>query len=159
MSDMICTACLVAKPTHEFAMEGERQRKQCRECMRAKRRTPKRRALRNAMMRKAQSKAARNASVRKRQGLESVRISQRKKSKRQAAKYPEKAKVKRLVRSAIEAGHLIRPLACGLCNTIPKPARGGRTAIHAHHPDYTKPLEIQWLCQQCHTNVHQREAA
>jgi hypothetical protein len=111
------------------------------------------------MMRKAQSKAARNASVRKRQGLESVRISQRKKSRKQVERYPEKAEAKRLVRSAIEAGKLIRPLACESCKTIPKRARDGRTAIHAHHPDYTKPLEVQWLCQQCHTDVHQRKAA
>ncbi len=27
-------------------------------------------------------------------------------------------------------------------------------SVDGHHNDYSKPLEVQWLCRQCHANVH-----
>lgn len=30
---------------------------------------------------------------------------------------------------------------------------GSAEHITMHHPDYSKPLEVQWLCQPCHTKV------
>ncbi len=29
-----------------------------------------------------------------------------------------------------------------------------QTKIHGHHNDYSKPLEILWLCPKCHQAVH-----
>jgi len=31
---------------------------------------------------------------------------------------------------------------------------GGINNIHAHHPDYSKPLDIIWLCYYCHRKLH-----
>lgn len=30
----------------------------------------------------------------------------------------------------------------------------GAGKVHAHHRDYTKPLEVIWLCPKCHHRLH-----
>lgn len=45
---------------------------------------------------------------------------------------------------AIKNGTLI-PSPCEVC---------GRGQAEAHHDDYNKPLEIRWLCQDCHKEWH-----
>ena len=38
---------------------------------------------------------------------------------------------------------------------LPEPcARCGNTEVIIHHLDYTKPLDILWLCRPCHVLVH-----
>ncbi len=33
-------------------------------------------------------------------------------------------------------------------------ACGSKVYIHAHHPDYSKPLQILWVCASCHKKLH-----
>lgn len=78
------------------------------------------------------------------------------------AKYPEKIKTQARARYkrdklkiacrsktflAIKSGILTRQkcVKCG-CENMEK--------IEAHHEDYTKPLEIIWLCTTCHGKQH-----
>lgn len=44
---------------------------------------------------------------------------------------------------AIAAGLLVRPKTCQEC--------GASGRIAAHHPDYSKPLDVEWLCRSCHS--------
>ena len=60
----------------------------------------------------------------------------------------------RKVDNAIKRGRLIQPDSCENCQTIPEPMSDGRTRIQAHHDDYDKPLEVRWLCQECHHEQH-----
>ena len=46
------------------------------------------------------------------------------------------------VAQAVKSGKLIR-LPCLVC---------GDPNSQAHHEDYSKPLEVQWLCQHHHSN-------
>lgn len=69
------------------------------------------------------------------------------------AKYPEKSAAKRAVRRAVESGILIRPEKCQMCNSEFE-TLDGRAGIHAHHPDYSKPLDVMWLCPICHAKEH-----
>jgi hypothetical protein len=59
-------------------------------------------------------------------------------------RYPEKKNAWNLVYKAVRSGRLIRPTGCSRC--------GKRCKPEAHHPDYSKPLEVVWLCEVCHKN-------
>ena len=56
---------------------------------------------------------------------------------------------RRQVQSAIRSGRLVRPDKCDYCG------EGGRK-IHAHHEDYKKPMDVEWLCTRCHGTRHCR---
>ena len=62
------------------------------------------------------------------------------------ANNPEKISAQKLLSRAIERGDIVRPLFCGMCGESCKP--------DGHHADYTKPLDITWLCRKCHRLVH-----
>ena len=66
--------------------------------------------------------------------------------KRQRAKYPEKNRAHMAVARAIKSGKLIRQ-PCEVC---------GDVKSQAHHPDYSKPLDVQWLCLKHHRIVENR---
>jgi hypothetical protein len=59
-------------------------------------------------------------------------------------KYPQKKKAHFAVKDAIIRGVLQR-LPCEIC---------GNPKAHAHHDDYSKPLEVRWLCPQHHVEHH-----
>jgi len=50
------------------------------------------------------------------------------------------------VATALRKGELVRPDVCEKC--------AGSGDIDAHHPDYSKPLEVEWLCRKCHYQQH-----
>lgn len=66
-------------------------------------------------------------------------------------RWPEKHRAKQAVNNAIRDGRLVRPKHCQECGATGK--------IHGHHPDYSKPLEVMWLCVQCHGLQHRKESA
>jgi len=60
---------------------------------------------------------------------------------------PRKSMARHLVAYAVTIGYIEKPLSCSLCGENDK-------RIEAHHTDYEKALEVQWLCQSCHANIH-----
>ena len=54
---------------------------------------------------------------------------------------------------AIKYGRIARPDVCEKCGQTQQ-FKDGRTGIQAHHYDYEKPLDVIWLCQKCHHNLH-----
>jgi len=67
-------------------------------------------------------------------------------------------KAQNLLEQAIEKGIVVRKHRCERCGKTGV-FEDGRTAIQAHHPDYNKPLEVMWLCQQCHHEWHKNNKA
>lgn len=65
---------------------------------------------------------------------------------------PEKRKAHHAVAAAIRDGRLERQ-PCETCGTTEN--------VHAHHDDYSKPLDVRWLCASDHAaeHVELREAA
>lgn len=59
---------------------------------------------------------------------------------------PEKKAAHIAVHNAIRDGRLVRQ-PCEVCETV---------TVHAHHDDYSKPLDVRWLCVK-HHGVHHRK--
>jgi ribosomal protein S27AE len=51
-----------------------------------------------------------------------------------------------MVQKAVKTGRLTRQ-PCAMC---------GATSTQAHHDDYSKPLDVRWLCVKHHAEVHRQ---
>lgn len=63
------------------------------------------------------------------------------------AVYPEKYKARTLLNNAITNGRITRETKCQICSQE-------GVKIYGHHEDYSKPLEVKWVCHSCHMNIH-----
>lgn len=48
--------------------------------------------------------------------------------------------------NALKYGRMTKPNNCSNCGIECNP--------HGHHDDYSKPLDVRWLCVKCHTDFH-----
>lgn len=58
------------------------------------------------------------------------------------------APAQRAATKAMKLGQLVRQ-PCEIC---------GDTAVQAHHDDYSKPLDVRWLCRSHHVGLHKAQA-
>ena len=63
------------------------------------------------------------------------------------AKFPEKTKARDMLRNAVATNKIIKE-PCEICKTSEN--------VHGHHEDYSKPLEVIWLCYTHHAEVHRQ---
>lgn len=63
------------------------------------------------------------------------------------ARHPEKYKARRAVGNAVRDGRLKR-MPCESCGSL---------RVQAHHEDYSRPLDVKWLCFSCHRAEHGQE--
>lgn len=68
----------------------------------------------------------------------------RKADEKYRREYPERCKARREVSKAKEKGIIIQE-PCSVC---------GESITEAHHIDYNKPLDVVWLCNQHHREIH-----
>ena len=59
---------------------------------------------------------------------------------------PEKVLARSILNAAVKNGKLEKPKQCFKC--------GSEDRIDGHHEDYSKPLEVEWLCPLCHAARH-----
>jgi hypothetical protein len=68
---------------------------------------------------------------------------------RYRAANPEAYKAHGVVDYAVRIGRLVVPAVCEGCG---QPS----SRLEKHHADYSRPLEVKFLCWRCHKAVHQR---
>ena len=66
------------------------------------------------------------------------------------AQNPQKRKAQLLLRQAVYKGKIKK----GPCEFPPPHSTG---FIHGHHDDYSKPLEVRWVCALHHKQIHNKE--
>jgi len=66
--------------------------------------------------------------------------------RRGKVKFPEKYRARQAVANAVRDGRLL-PYPCVVCGMEP---------AEAHHPDYSHPLDVVWLCRKHHREEHKR---
>lgn len=144
-----CKICGASSETAEF-YAGVRGR--CKECHKAEvrknraeraqqykeyekmrfKRDPQRAEMNKAWAKTPEGKASHAASVARRNRLN-----------------PEKRAANVLVGNAVRDGRLFKPAECSRCGLVPR-----RRDLHAHHHDYAKPLDVEWICVKCHGVEH-----
>lgn len=63
-----------------------------------------------------------------------------------AARFPERAKARTTFGNAVRDGRVIPWPVCAVPECCGKP--------QGHHPDYSRPLDVVWLCDKHHKEAH-----
>ena len=61
------------------------------------------------------------------------------------ARDPEKVRARWILRGAVKCGKTQKPETCSSCHRTTSAKN-----LHGHHADYGKPLDVEWLCRECH---------
>lgn len=62
-------------------------------------------------------------------------------------RYPKHMEARRLLAKAVKRGDITRQ-PCIVC---------GDRKSEGHHPDYSKPIDVIWLCRKHHAMIHHQE--
>lgn len=137
MKKLTCTKCGVTKE-HTLANFNRRKNAfgwymQCKPCRSYVSRMVHRK---NYSVEKQHAKDVKKKSLGKQ--LEASRLSQ--------SRYPEKHRARYLLRNAVKRGDVTKS-PCKVC---------GEVRVEAHHHDYSKPYEVEWLCKKHHMEKHRK---
>lgn len=66
-------------------------------------------------------------------------------ARRRAREHPEARRAQNAANAALQSGKITRR-PCAAC--------GSTENVQMHHPDYDRPLDVQWLCARCHKQLH-----
>ncbi len=151
-----CSKCKIEKKEDCFWIRNNRKsgvNSECKECAK-ERRTKKyaqsleeSRKKRNAYYAKNREKLCKG-QIESQKGNTRYRKYQNKYLIDKVKSGDKKFIARRIVCMALKAKMIERPDLCSNCLIKEK--------VEAHHYDYDKPLNIIWLCTQCHRALHKR---
>lgn len=144
MPIMICKKCKTDKPEEGFYVSNKAR---CKECVKA------------AVTANRLENLERVRSYDRMRGSQPHRVSARltyqktnafaqshkAAAERWSAKHPDRRKASHMVSNAIRNGKL-KKFPCMVC---------GRQKVEGHHPDYSRPLDVVWLCNPHHREAHE----
>ena len=137
----LCHLCMQEKPLEDFPRNRTKKDGRGSNCKNCKKKIDSRYREENRSLLSQKEKEWRNNNKDYLREYRRQHVKQRTEStKRWKRRNPEKAKAHQKVRRAIITGKLTR-LPCEKCEN---------PHSEAHHDDYSKPLEVRWLCRQCH---------
>lgn len=145
-----CSICSAEKVRDDFFSRYGKRRAECKECSRLKLKAQRASDEYRASRRQYQSANRDNPTARARE---------RRHVDRYRKSYPHKGRAQWALNRALAAGTITRPTTRQRCNAVDPRGKDGRTLIHGHHHDYTKPLDVEWLCTLCHSAEHRALAA
>lgn len=132
-----CYKCKTDKPKKEYYLDKKRYDGLCQRCKDCERE-------RKLGQRSRNKESHRKRNIRYYQKNKEIIL---KRSRIWGKDNKEKMSAHKKVANALLRGTLIRPTTCENCDEI---------EIDAHHDDYTKPLEVKWLCRSCHMKKHNK---
>jgi hypothetical protein len=133
----ICTLCKKEKPLEEFGRHRGRKDgrySSCLECCRL-------------IERKRKQDPVYNEKNKKYKLTESFINRRRERQREKYHKERYKIEARKTVERMVKTGELVRT-PCVFC---------GAEKVVGHHPDYSKPTEVVWLCQKHHSMVHLKQ--
>lgn len=147
----VCRECNVEQPLSEFykhAAMGDGHLNKCKSCV--KQRVNKHREENIEKAREYDRKRA-MLPHRVQARMEYIQTEQGKQSRKKSMEkyhvtYPMKYAAHVITGNAVRDKKIEKQTQCSECKSTKK--------IEAHHDDYTKPLEIRWLCNACHRAWH-----
>lgn len=83
----------------------------------------------------------------KRENPEKWKKMRKESTRKYRKKNPEKQRATRILNYHIQVGNMVKEF-CEIC---------GNPKSEAHHDDYSKPLEVRWLCDFHHKELHKKE--
>lgn len=141
----LCKRCQHEKPVAEF-YKSDNTCKECRKALVRANRAAKIEYYREYDKKRFQDDPA----VRARHKAYAETEKGKESRSRATQKYIERNPLKRaahiIVGNAVRDGKIVNPGVYETCGSVVK--------IEAHHDDYTKPLEVRWMCQMCHKQWH-----
>jgi len=131
----VCSSCKVEKSKSDFQVRRESKdglTASCKACLKIRDRNRENESRRQKRREYQKTEAGKQAHKRAMDAYHK--------------RYPMKYASHVITGNAIRDGKLIQASECSVCKSTEK--------IEGHHDDYTKPLEVRWLCEPCHKEWH-----
>lgn len=133
-----CVKCACVKPLEDFysrACRSDGKESRCKECIKADVRANRNRSA--DATRAADRARARNAG--RYAATKAINLKWR-------AAHPDRAAAQSKLQHAVRKGRITPWPVCAIPECDCKPV--------AHHPDYSRPLDVVWLCPPHHQQAH-----